>query len=145
MGSSADPSTSAVHPGEGKVLVPGLMVLKASADQTAGTFEVFEVGGPGGPPLHIHRGRRELFYVIEGTFEFTLGEEVIEAKPGSVVLVPLDTRHAFKAEAGGKALLFVAPAGLEGFFGELGAAMAAGKPQEEIRQALEAKYDVHPG
>ncbi len=143
MGSSANRSTNAVHPGDGKVLVPGRMVLKTSAAQTAGTFELFEASGPGGPPPHIHRDHRELFCVVEGTFEFTVGQDVIEAGPGSVVLVPLDTRHAFKAEAGGKALIFVAPAGLEGFFSELGAGMAAGKPDGEMRRALEGKYDSH--
>lgn len=145
MGSSVNRSTSVVHPGEGKVLIPELMVLKTSAAQTAGAFEVLEASGPGGPPPHIHRGRHELFYVIEGTFEFTVGEDFIQAGPGSVVLVPPDTRHAFQAGAGGKALVFVAPAGLEGFFSELGAGMAAGKPDAEIRRSLAGKYDTHPG
>jgi quercetin dioxygenase-like cupin family protein len=138
-------SSPLLLPGEGKELVPGLMVLKTSSDQTGGSFEVFELGGPGGPPPHIHRERRELFYVVAGTFEFTVGENVFEAGPGSVVLVPPDTRHGFKAGEGAKALVFVAPAGLEGFFSELGAGMAAGKSDADIRQALEARYDVHPG
>lgn len=136
-----------VPPGEGRVLVPGGVVLKASGDQTGSAFEVLELQGlPGqpGPPPHVHFHREELFYITQGSFEFTVGTDTIEAEAGSLVFVPRGTRHAFLARPDSKGLVFVVPGGLEGFFKELAAGMAAGKSQAEIRQALEAKYDSHP-
>lgn len=133
-----------VREGEGRVLVPGMVFLKTSARETNGAFEVFELVGPMGPPPHIHREREEYFCVVEGLYEFTLGEETVEAGAGSVVFIPRGTRHAITPKTPGKAFVFVSPAGLEGFFEELGAGMAARKSQDEIRRTLEGKYDSHP-
>jgi quercetin dioxygenase-like cupin family protein len=129
---------------EGRVLVPGGVVLKASGRQTGGAFEVLELHGPSGPPPHVHLHRDELFYIVQGSFEFTLGDETVQAAVGSLVFVPRGTRHAFNAGPDSKGLVFVVPGGLEGFFTELAVGMAAGKSQAEIREALEAKYDSHP-
>jgi quercetin dioxygenase-like cupin family protein len=133
-----------VSPSEGKVLVPGGAVLKASGKQTGEAFEVLELHGPGGPPPHVHLHREELFYIIQGSFEFTLGDGTVQAPAGSLVFVPRGTRHAFDAGPDSTALAFVVPGGLEGFFTELAAGMAAGAGQAEIRESLEAKYDSHP-
>jgi quercetin dioxygenase-like cupin family protein len=131
-------------PGEGKMLVPGGVVLKASGNQTGSAFEVLELLGPSGPPPHVHHHREELFYIIQGRFEFTLGTETLEVGTGSLVFVPRGIRHAFLAGPDSKGLVFVIPGGLEGFFEELATGMAAGTNQAEIRQALETKYDSHP-
>ena len=141
---SAVESSIHLRPGQGEVLVPNLMVLKTAGNQTGGAFEVLEVRGPGGPPLHIHHRHHELFQVLEGVFSFTVGNETFDAGSGSFVLVPPGTPHAFSAQAGARASLVVAPAGLAAFFAELAAGMAAGKADEEIRRGLEGKYDQHP-
>ena len=131
------------RPGEGKTLMPGI-TLKASANQTAGSFEVLELQGPLAPSPHVHRGREEVFYILQGQFEFILGEDLIAVGAGSLVFVPRGTRHAPKAGPDARGLVFVAPAGLEGFFQDLGRGIAAGKTQDEMRQALEGKYDSFP-
>jgi hypothetical protein len=41
-------------------------------------------------------------------------------------------------------LLIIAPAGLDGFFAELGDGLAAGRSSDEIRAALAGKYDSTP-
>jgi quercetin dioxygenase-like cupin family protein len=139
-------SAFAVQPTEGDVLVPGRAFLRISARQTDGAVEVLEVTGPegDGPPPHIHHERDELFYVLQGKAEFTLGQEQAAADAGSFVFIPRNTRHGFKLGRDAKLLVWVAPAGLEGFFRELGAGMAAGKPHEEFRRTLEDKYDQRP-
>ena len=136
----------ALRPGEGTTLIPGRVLLRVPAQKTEGAFEVIELAGPegDGPPPHIHRDHQELFYVLQGRAEFTIGDDPIAAEAGSLVFVPRNTRHGFKLGPDCKLLGFVAPAGLEGFFKELGAGMAAGKSQAEIRQVLDAKYDSHP-
>jgi mannose-6-phosphate isomerase-like protein (cupin superfamily) len=131
-------------PGEGRAL-PLLGVLKASGEQTRGAFEVIEYQGNAmQPPPHIHREREEAFYILNGKFRFTLGSELVEAGQGSWVFVPRGTRHGFTADPDARALILVVPAGLEGFFEELGAGLFAGKTSLEMRDALQGKYDSIP-
>ena len=145
MSTSADAGPYVLPPGQAEVLVAGRAVLRISGQQTAGALEVLEIGGPegDGPPPHIHVNRDELFYVLEGNAQFTVGDETVNAETGSLIFVPRKTRHGFKLGPESKLLGVVAPAGLEGFFRELGAGMAAGKSHLEIRDGLEAKYDQH--
>jgi Cupin domain len=118
--------------------------LRMSAAQTGRGFEVIELSGAGKPPPHVHRERDELFYILEGSYSFVLGHEPVEAREGALVFVPRGTRHGFIAVPTSKALLFIIPGGLEGFFRELGAGLAAGRPSAEIRAELAGKYDSFP-
>ena len=60
------------------------------------------------------------------------------------MVVPRGWRHGFNVEPGSQALLLVIPAGLEGFFQDLGAGIAAGRSSQEIRASLAGKYDSYP-
>jgi quercetin dioxygenase-like cupin family protein len=130
--------------GEGEILVTAGLRLKVGSAQTGGTLEVAEIDGPGSPPPHVHREHDECFYIIEGMFMFTLGTEVLEAPADSVVFMPRGTPHAFTHSEGARALVFVVPANLEGFFRELGEGLAAGRPESELRAVLAGKYDAWP-
>ncbi len=130
-------------PGEGQVLARSVC-LKVSSAQTGGAFEVMELGGHGGPPPHLHRDHDECFYIIEGTFTFLMGNQQVEAPTGSVVFVSRGTRHAFMRSGKARALVFVVPSALEGFFRELGEGLAAGRPEADVRAALAGKYDSEP-
>jgi len=118
--------------------------LRVSALETEGSFEVIEYKGPAIPPPHVHRERDEAFYILNGSFTFTLGRETVEAPAGTMTLVRRGTRHGFTTSPGARALLIIAPAGLEGFFRELGQGLAAGKSGLELRAALAGKYDSEP-
>lgn len=138
------PKPYSLPPGGGGVL-PSIGALKASAAQTGGAFEIIDYVGPAAPPPHIHRMREEAFYVMEGSFTFVLGEEEgVEAPEGSFIFVPRGTRHGFTVRPGSRALLLVAPAGLEGFFVELGEGLQAGRSGAELRAALAGRYDSIP-
>jgi mannose-6-phosphate isomerase-like protein (cupin superfamily) len=128
--------------GEGQLL-PTRGRLKVSSAQSGGALEVIELG-PGSPPPHIHYAHEECFYIIEGVYTFTVGTEQLEAPAGSVVFVPRGTRHAFRRGENARALVFVTPAGLEGFFRELGEGLAAGRSEVELRSELAGKYDSQP-
>jgi mannose-6-phosphate isomerase-like protein (cupin superfamily) len=57
-------------------------------------------GGPPGPPRliappHLHRSDDEAWYVLEGVLHIQRGEEVLEARAGSAVLVPRGTIHTY--------------------------------------------------
>jgi quercetin dioxygenase-like cupin family protein len=116
--------------GEGRTLLVGAgdyVEYKVRSAETGGAYFCFEVETtPGfGPPLHAH-DYRELFYVLEGQYEFTLdrgdGFETIVGGAGTAVAVPPNVPHTFKNATGEPArLLFVhQPAALEGFFEEFG-------------------------
>lgn len=125
-------------PHDGRTLLVGAgdyVTYKVTSAETAGTYFCFEVTTtPGfGPPLHQH-AYRELFYVLEGEYEFTLERdgrlETITGTPGTAVAIPPDVPHTFKNATERRArLLFVhQPAALEQFFEEFGVAVS--RPEE---------------
>jgi mannose-6-phosphate isomerase-like protein (cupin superfamily) len=125
---------------------PGWTLL-ASSDLTGGAFELFEElrASPSGPPPHVHRDRDETFYVLEGRYAFTRGSDEIEVGPGQVVFVPRGTRHQYRTlVAKSRTLIIIAPAGLEAFFREMGARLAAGASPLEAMTALSELHDSHP-
>ncbi len=118
------------HRGEGKTVLVGgadYITYKVRSAETGGAFFCFEASSsPGfGPPLHTH-AYRELFYVVEGTYEFTVerdGElEPILGGPGTAVSVDADVPHTFRnvGEDHGRLLFVHIPAALEEFFEEYG-------------------------
>jgi len=57
-------------------------------------------GAPPGPPrliapLHLHRKDDEAWYILEGTLRVRVGNEEVEARAGSGVLVPRGTAHTY--------------------------------------------------
>jgi mannose-6-phosphate isomerase-like protein (cupin superfamily) len=105
-----------VPQGEGKSvwILDELLTFKVDRDQsqTVGIFED-EVPPESGPPPHLHRSQDETHYVLEGQFEFVLGERKVNAGAGSVVYVPRMTVHAFTntGTQKGKILFIETPAG----------------------------------
>jgi quercetin dioxygenase-like cupin family protein len=113
----------AVRPGEGSAIqgpAGGLLTYLVRGEQTAGTLTVFEnVIAPGdGPPLHVHAGEDESWYVIEGELRFRLDEDMRGAPAGSFVFVPRGIRHCFQNVGGQPARILVmfTPSGMERFF-----------------------------
>ena len=100
--------------------------------------------GAKGPPVHIHHEHDEGFFILDGSFSFVLGTKEFEAPQGSFMFVPRGTRHGFVPTAGARALLFIVPSGLEGFFRDLGEGLAAGRSETEIRAALAGCHDSEP-
>jgi mannose-6-phosphate isomerase-like protein (cupin superfamily) len=59
-----------------------------------------DAGGPPGPPryiapIHLHRNDDEAWYVLEGVLRVKSGDEEIELRAGSGVLVPRGTPHTY--------------------------------------------------
>lgn len=49
-----------------------------------------------GVPSHSHADHVDSFYVIEGEAEFTLGDEVVRAGPGTYFAAPVGVAHGFR-------------------------------------------------
>jgi len=99
-----------------------------------------------GPGLHYHTKMDEIFYMISGKVEVTVGEEKIVATPGTVVRVPKLTHHAFHSVDGPARLLvtFIPGANQVMYLTELAALVKTGASWREGIGALQEKYDVHP-
>jgi quercetin dioxygenase-like cupin family protein len=147
-----------VTDGEGVALLEGeeksvslggaIVVFKATGKETGGAYALLEyTADPGaGSGMHRHFNEDESFYILDGALTFQIEERKIKATPGQFVFITRGARHAFvNAEAQPvKCLIFISPAGLEGFFEELGAMLAAnpsGPSNEEVK-ALAARYKV---
>ncbi len=104
-------------------------------------------------PLHRHSREDEYSYVLEGRMGALLGEEVLEAGPGDLVLKPRGEWHTFwnAGDEPCRILEIIAPAGFEQFFAELvdlgGVAQADPATLGELceRYALEMDPSSVPG
>jgi quercetin dioxygenase-like cupin family protein len=121
--------------------------ILAASDETDGAFALGEFsGGEGAWTLpHVHATSLEAFYVLDGRFTFTLGEEDFEAVPGSFVLIPRNTRHLMRAEAGGGRFLTLwTPGGLEQMFAELSQLSPDALRDPSVRKAISGRFDSIP-
>ena len=70
------------------------------------------------PPPHLHKGEDESFYILEGEFDFHVGDKKFTAGPGELVVLPKNIPHYFNLITDtAKALLLISPAGFEIFLG----------------------------
>lgn len=124
--------------GEGKSfwLLADLHTFKVVGDDTNGAFTVAELtAGPElGPPPHIHHNSDESFYILEGTFDFSLAGRAFSAGAGAFVYLPKGVVHTHRAGGGvsARALVLQSPAGVERFIEEAGQPATA----PSIRPAL---------
>jgi len=133
------------QPGEGKVV--GVLrhqsTFKVLSEETGGAYAILEQTIPAGhgPPLHVHRRETEIFYVLEGQFEFLVGDRKVPAPAGALLVGPRDVPHAFRnvGPRDGKLLLTVIPGHFADYFLEVD--RVSDDDRAAIR-ALCAKYDV---
>jgi quercetin dioxygenase-like cupin family protein len=59
-------------------------------------FESTLTPGGGMPYLHLHHEMEEAFYLLEGTIEYTRGDQTILATAGSMVQIPPGVAHKFR-------------------------------------------------
>jgi mannose-6-phosphate isomerase-like protein (cupin superfamily) len=139
-----------VRPGEGQLADMGairMRVLAAGESITDRMFTLTEfTGGEGAWTVpHLHRAMEESFFVLDGEFTFTVGEENVSVGPGSYILIPRRTRHMIHAGGGGGRLLtLMVPGGLEEMFFELAGLSPGAITDPAVRAAISAKYDSVP-
>src|SRR5207248_4212292 len=81
----------------------------------------------GGVPPHIDHREDEAFYVLDGRYEFRIGDQVRICEAGEFAFVPMGTPQAFTNVGAdlGRLLVVVSPAGiLEAYFAEIGEPIA---------------------
>jgi quercetin dioxygenase-like cupin family protein len=91
------------------------MTLKASAPELGAIEAVIPPGDE--PPLHVHSGEDEWFYLIEGEVTFHVGDQTFRESAGAFVSFPRGIAHTFTVESSSARLLIVnTPGGFERMF-----------------------------
>jgi quercetin dioxygenase-like cupin family protein len=143
-----EPTNAAPYP-RGETYRLGVIDFRihAGTSETGGAFAFGEFsGGEGAWTVpHIHANCLEAFYVLDGRFTFTLGHGEHAATPGSFILVPRNTRHLMRAEAGGGRFLTLwTPGGLEEMFVELSRLSPDALSDPSVRKTVSARFDSIP-
>jgi quercetin dioxygenase-like cupin family protein len=78
-----------------------LWIVLAEAKDTGGRFSMMEELLPkgSGPGPHKHTWSDETYYMLDGDVTFLVGEEIKTARKGDFVMVPRNTRHAFRVDS----------------------------------------------
>jgi len=110
--------------GESFWVMGDLYTFKLTSADTAGNIAVIETltFPQNGPPIHTHTHEDETFYILDGRFPFTLGEQTFDAGPGTLIRAPRNIPHGYKniSALPARKLLMISPAGFENFFREIG-------------------------
>jgi len=113
-------STLILAAGEGRHYDCGQMkaIFKADENETAEKYSVSEwwlEPQSEGPGAHSHANNDEVFYVLEGTINFLVGDRWVAANKGAFLRIPATVTHDFRnltAERAGL-LNFYIPGGFE--------------------------------
>jgi mannose-6-phosphate isomerase-like protein (cupin superfamily) len=114
-----------LRPGEGRGYAMGGMsaLFKADEGETANAYSISEwwlEPNTQGPGAHAHP-EDDVFYVIEGTMSFLVGDEWFDCPKGSFVLAPGGATHDFQNRSDTRAgvLNLSAPGGFEQHMGNI--------------------------
>lgn len=121
-----------------------LLSTAATTSGRTSTFEEFFPSGVVAPP-HVHDDEEEeAFFVLEGELTFLLGDQEVEAPPGTYVNIAPGTLHGFRCDSPvGRVLNTLAPGGFDHGVGN-------GTPAPQVRlpppgaSALEAWREIAP-
>ncbi|MFC9327589.1 cupin domain-containing protein [Kitasatospora sp. NPDC057015] len=122
--------------------------FKLTTEQSNGEFGFFEhhmAPEANGASPHIHDQSTEMFYVVKGEIEFTIGDEKVIGEPGAFAYVPKGAPHGFTNHGDTDAtllIMFYPIFSREDYFRGLERLTANGRnPSLEELQEHMAKYD----
>jgi len=118
-----------VNAGEGRIhghiklkgVNANILDVKISGSDTDGGFAMFEqtsLSQGKGTPLHVHHLQNEVFYVVEGTYYFQVGDDKYHLSAGESIFLPMKIPHGWtQVSDKGKMTVTFQPAGkMEDFF-----------------------------
>ena len=96
-------------------------------------------------PTHVHEREDEYSLVLSGRMGAQIGDEIVEASPGELVLKPRGVPHAFWNPGGEetRVLEIISPGGFSNFFAEVAPLFAVdGEPDFAAVAATQARYGL---
>jgi quercetin dioxygenase-like cupin family protein len=121
--------------------------VKVSGSDTNGELAIFEqtsFSQGRGTPLHVHPAQDEIFYILEGSYKFKVGEDLYNLTVGDSIFLPRQVPHAWtQLSDKGKMHILVQPAGkLENFFVAIAALDHMPTPEEVVKVFGENEMEV---
>jgi quercetin dioxygenase-like cupin family protein len=113
------------------------ILLRASdADGSLGAVEMVMDPGNAGPPLHLHPGHAESFYVLSGRLTLRLGDSVLTGGPGTWGTAPKGTPHTLAnfGDEPARVLCLFSPAGFERRFQRMVASAGEARGLAELHE-----------
>ena len=122
-----------------------ILDVKISGSDTDGALAIFEqtsLSQGKGTPFHLHHFQDEIFYVIEGSYKFQVGDDKYDLTTGDSIFLPRKVPHAWtQVSKKGKMNVILQPAGkLEDFFVTM-AALDHEPEQEEVARIF-SNYEM---
>src|SRR5262245_3958896 len=115
------------------------MLIRVHGRDTGGVISVVESHDlpGGGPPPHIHHREDETFQILEGEYEWMVGDRKFVAGVGATIFAPRGVPHTYRyvGKAPGRLMCVITPSGFEEFFEEIGALTP--QQQQEIPRVIE--------
>jgi quercetin dioxygenase-like cupin family protein len=146
---TSQPQATIVTPEQAQSIRPfGLdMRVLLSTETAGGAISVLMAyHKPGeGPPDHVHFSQEEMFFVVEGTYELTVGSLTSMAGPGTIVFIPRNVVHRFKnvGDTTARMLDWSLPGGQDRYFKEISELAAGGGISSEKAAEISKKFDTN--
>jgi quercetin dioxygenase-like cupin family protein len=98
-----------------------------------------------GPPDHVHFDQEEIFFIVEGTYELTVGGQTSTAGPGTIVFIPRNVVHRFKnvGDTTARMLDWSLPGGQDHYFKAISDLAAGDGFTGEKVVEISKQFDTH--
>ena len=98
-----------------------------------------------GPPDHVHFNQEEIFFIVEGTYEMTVGDQTSTVGPGTIVFIPRNVVHRFKnvGDTTGCMLDWSLPGGQDHYFKAISELAAGDGFTGEKVMEINKKFDTN--
>ena len=123
------------------------MKVLLTSEATGGAISVI-IGWhkPGeGPPDHVHFSQEEVFYIIDGIYELSVGDRTEAVGPGTIVFIPRNVVHRFKNIGDTIACMldWSLPGGQDHYFQEISKLVARGAFTSGKVTEISKKFDTN--
>jgi len=98
-----------------------------------------------GPPDHVHYSQDEMFFIVEGTYELTVGDQTSVAGPSTIVFIPRNVVHRFKNIGDTTACMldWSLPGGQDHYFKAISDLAAGGGFTSDQAMEISRKFDTN--